>query len=448
MKIFKTICIILLYCLTFCGYLIISGLLNFNVNMILESILIIVLFVIILIQGIRLFKNLRGSNKRINLTTFILNIIVLFITFLTMSVLKDFYKIEDKSIPLYAVISKTEAETEEYNSRFKILNYKNNRISYVEEQEPIIDLIKEYIDEAENKNKNIFGEVNTSTLNIKLDYDIETFHKRLDNNKAGGYYIVNANSMYMNVEDPYKNVLVNYDVKYNFDFKAAFLHEYTHHVVYQFMKENNIEASKVPLWFIEGMSEYVGNDEEVIYGLKEVINFDKLNSHEDWNKNKEKAPVYNQSDYAITKLINENGKDTIKDILLNIKYMNFEEAFKKATDISFEKFKKEFEYDFKNSFEKYNLSKKSKKDSIDNTNTKIKCYEKYLKKKKNNINAYIILSNSYKNYDKSIETLKIGIKNNPKSEELWRNIAITYEEIGEYDLANEAYKKEKELSKK
>lgn len=452
MKVLMVVGIILLYFFGFQVYVIVSMFLDFKVNIILASILALILFIVVLIQGIKLFRSLKENYRQANLITLMLNLLLLFVIFGSIGSLKDIYEVEDKSLALYATILKSEGESEEYNSKFKTLDYKNNKIFHTEKQEPIIDLIKEYIDEAEKENKDIFGEFDTSTLSIKLDYDKEIFHTRGSNDKVGGYYLVHANSMYVNVEDPFEDVLVGYDIEHNFDFKTTFLHGYTHHILYEFMEKNDIAINKVPLWFTEGISEYVGEMGNVPYEPKEIIDFDKLNSDKDWKESVEKAPIYDQSNYAVTKLIIENGKNTIKDILLNIKDMDFKEAFNKATGFSFEKFEKEFEEDFKNDWKQYNSLKKPKKDNIDNTKIKIKYYEKYLEKNENNIDAYARLATfskyQFKDYDKSIEVLKRGIEKNPDSEYLWRNLGITYEELGKHDLAKEAYKKEKELSKK
>lgn len=443
---------ILFYFLGFQVYIIVSMLLDFKVNIMLASALALILFIVVLIQGIKLFRGLKENYKQVSLIRLMLNLLLLFVILGTIGSLKDIYQVEDKSVALYATILKSEGESEEYNSKFKALDYKNNKIFHTEKQEPIIGLIKEYIDEAEKENKDILGEFDTSTLSIKLDYDKEIFHTRSSNDKVGGYYLVHAKSMYVNVEDPFKDVLEGYDIKYNFDFKTTFLHEYTHHIVYEFMEKNDIAINKVPLWFTEGISEYVGDKGNVLYEPEKIIDFDKLNSDKDWKESIEKASIYDQSNYAVTKLIMENGKNTIKDILLNTKDMDFKEAFNKATGFSFEKFEKNFKEDFKNDWKEYNSLKKPKEDSIDNTKTEIKCYEKYLEKNENNIKAYDILATSYKykfkDYDKSIEILKRGIEKNPDSEYLWRILGITYKELGKHDLAKEAYKKEKELSEK
>lgn len=449
MKILMVIGTVLLYILLFRIYTVVSMLLDFKSNIILISIISLILFIIVLIQGIKLFKSLKQNYKEVNLTTFMLNLLLLFIAVGSIAALKDIYKVEDKSIALYATILKSEGESEEYNSNFKILDYKNNKIFYTEKQESVMDLIKEYIDEGEKETKDIFGEFETSTLSIKLDYDKEIFNARSNNDKAGGYYLVHANSMYISVEDPFDDVLMGYDIQNNFDFKKTFLHEYAHHVVYEFMEKNNIAMNKVPMWFTEGISEYVGSKGNTLHDLNKIISFDKLNSENDWKESLEKAPIYEQSNYAVSKIIIENGKDVIKDILLNIKEMDFKEAFNKATGTSFEQFEDEFRKDYKNNWEEYNSLKKPKEDSIDNTKTKMKCYEKYLEKNENNIQAYDILSNFYKyhlnDYDKSIEVLKEGIEKNPDSDKLWRYLAVTYEDIGKADLAREAYNKSEEL---
>ena len=442
---------ILVYVIFYILYLFLSILLNFRWNIIISGTLMIIFFIIVTRQGINIFKRYKGKIIKIKILSFILNIMMLFMIFISILVLKDFYKLEDKGVALYAIALKTEGESEEYNSKFKVLDYKNNKIFYTEEQESIIELIKEYINEANKKNKNIFGNFDLSTLSIKLDYDKNVFHKRSNNYKVGGYYLVDANSMYLSVEDPYIDVLKGYDLLYDFDFKETFLHEYTHHIVYEFMKKNNIDESKVPIWFIEGVSEYVGNLGNSLYEPQKIIEFEKLTDYDNWNESISEVDVYTQSNYAVSKIANQNGNIAIKNILLNIKNMNFNEAFKKVTGTEFKEFEYNFIKDFNNGFIEYNDLVQYIDDYNINDETRVKCYEKYLEKN-NVISAYETLANIYanrlNNYEKAKATLKKCIENNPSSPEAWRYLALLYDEKGEKSLAEEAFNKEKELLNK
>lgn len=442
---------ILVYVIFYILYLFLSISLNFRWNIIISGTLMIIFFIIVTRQGINIFKRYKGKIIKIKILSFILNIMMLFMIFISILVLKDFYKLEDKGVALYAIALKTEGESEEYNSKFKVLDYKNNKIFYTEEQESIIELIKEYINEANKKNKNIFGNFDLSTLSIKLDYDKNVFHKRSNNYKVGGYYLVDANSMYLSVEDPYIDVLKGYDLLYDFDFKETFLHEYTHHIVYEFMKKNNIDESKVPIWFIEGVSEYVGNLGNSLYAPRKIIEFEKLTDYNNWNESISEVDVYTQSNYAVSKIANQNGNIAIKNILLNIKNMNFNEAFKKVTGTEFKEFEYNFIKDFNNGFIEYNDLVQYTDNYNINDETRVKCYEKYLEKN-NVISAYETLANIYanrlNNYEKAKSTLKKCIENNPSSPEAWRYLALLYDEKGEKSLAEEAFNKEKELLNK
>ena len=442
---------VLVYVIFYILYLFLSILLNFRWNIIISGTLMIIFFIIVTRQGINIFKRYKGKIIKIKILSFILNIMMLFMIFISILVLKDFYKLEDKGVALYAIALKTEGESEEYNSKFKVLDYKNNKIFYTEEQESIIELIKEYINEANKKNKNIFGNFDLSTLSIKLDYDKNVFHKRGNNYKVGGYYLVDANSMYLSVEDPYIDVLKGYDLLYDFDFKETFLHEYTHHIVYEFMKKNNIDESKVPIWFIEGVSEYVGNLGNSLYEPQKIIEFEKLTDYNNWNESISEVDVYTQSNYAVSKIANQNGNIAIKNILLNIKNMNFNEAFKKVTGTEFKEFEYNFIKDFNNGFIEYNDLVQYTDNYNINDETRVKCYEKYLEKN-NVISAYETLANIYanrlNNYEKAKSTLKKCIENNPSSPEAWRYLALLYDEKGEKSLAEEAFNKEKELLNK
>ena len=123
MSLLRGIGTILVYIIFYLVYLFLSVLLNFRWNIILSITLIIIFFIILIRQGINIFNRCKG--KPVKILSFILNIVMLFIVFISTLIVNDFYKFEDKNVSLYAISLKTEGESEEYNSKFKVLDYKS-----------------------------------------------------------------------------------------------------------------------------------------------------------------------------------------------------------------------------------------------------------------------------------------------------------------------------------
>lgn len=121
------------------------------------------------------------------------------------------------------------------------------------------------------------------------------------------------------------------------------IHEYTHHIVNYYCKENDINKYNIPTWFEEGIAEYtsmIHNEGELIY----VVDIDKRadfrnlgNSNEEIsNMINEGYNVYGQSYLVIKEIVKENGIDIIMNILNDSKNMEFYDAFEKNVGKSIE----------------------------------------------------------------------------------------------------------------
>lgn len=121
------------------------------------------------------------------------------------------------------------------------------------------------------------------------------------------------------------------------------IHEYTHHIVNYYCKENDINKYNIPTWFEEGVAEYtsmIHNTGELIY----VVDIDKkVDFRNLGNSNKEISDminngynVYGQSYLVIKDIVKEKGIDIIMNILNDSKYMEFYDAFEKNVGKSIE----------------------------------------------------------------------------------------------------------------
>ena len=151
-------------------------------------------------------------------------------------------------------------------------NYENIRIIYNEDIEPTIPLIEKYIEEINTKSNTLLG-INTSDkLTIQIDYDEEVFFMRTmlltgnEDYNIGGYYNEKSNTIYLYTNNPIRDILMNMpqvnisegniSITDN-NFKDNLFHEYTHYVIDSFIDDNKIDNKAVPLWFKEGICDYI-----------------------------------------------------------------------------------------------------------------------------------------------------------------------------------------------
>lgn len=353
-------------------------------------------------------------------------------------------------------------EKDDYYDEMNEKNYENIRMIYNNDIETILPLIEKYIEEINTKSNTLLG-VNTShKLTMQIDYDEEVFLMRptlfigeTDYN-IGGYYNEKSNTMYLYTNNPIRDVLMNMpkanitegniSISEN-NFKDDLFHEYTHYVIDNFMDNNKIDNKSVPLWFQEGICEYITGESIFFDGELEYIPLNNLETYEDWNKEKNntKANIYEQSKLAVLKIVNEKGEKVLKDMILSCKNKDFKTIIKDYMNCSFEEFENNLELDIKQGKFK-DIIEDNERDTY--TNTKIKCLEDYIKYDENNIEAYELLGTLYeskKEYIKAINLFKYATEKNPKEYILWYRSGLAYEDIGESALAKESFDKAKLL---
>ncbi|MGL4990078.1 MAG: hypothetical protein ACRC57_02770 [Sarcina sp.] len=252
-------------------------------------------------------------------------------------------------------------ESKEAKSKFKEKEFENIKIRYIDKQEKGLPIIEEYINESILFNEKIFGNFNKRKLRIVLDYNEEAFKSRNKFKDAIGYFIVGLNTMYFLVDDVEKDIINGVEISELEDgtlitknFQKTFLHEMNHYYTINFIKENKIEVDKFPMWFIEGLAEFAGNKgkmniKSLIFGTEEFKSLDSLNNNDGLISS---ANAYEQANFAIDKLIYENDISIIKDIILECKNKDFNDAFEFVLGKSIKVFEEELKEDFNNGFEK------------------------------------------------------------------------------------------------
>ena len=160
---------------------------------------------------------------------------------------------------------------------------------------------------------------------------------------------------------------------------GIFSHEYGHYLMDMFLVDNGIKFDDVPVWYHEGISEYLGNQigNQIGNELKPTghinseLTFDKLQSSQDWKTATKQSDVYYFAGKTIEYVLGSVDDSIIlSDIVLNIKESGtFDESFKQLigldpktlTITSFNSMEKDLDVarilrqdsDFKNSEELY-----------------------------------------------------------------------------------------------
>ncbi|WP_294397298.1 hypothetical protein [uncultured Clostridium sp.] len=356
-------------------------------------------------------------------------------------------------------------EDKEYKNNFKETLYKNYKILHNEEVEIALPLLFSYLDKIEVKSNEILGYIPKEELTIQLDFDKEIFQERLsigDTQRHGaGYYNKTLNTIYMNVEDVFREIINNLPkIRENDDsfviqsmsFKEKLFNLYYNYLLDNFFKDNNLNEQYFPIWFINGLNEYYCSIVEPIYEASIFLPLKELDNSNVWieaSKSEENSKLFAQSTYLIHKIIQFNGEKSIGDIFEKCKINTFEESFNEVMGISLDEFESEVSksYNIYDS-EYYAINTNDINDYID---IKIQCLEEYIKNNENDMRAYEFLCTLYETnsgFEKTIEFLKDSIEKHPTQSILWRRLAIVYENNNMLDLASECYAKEKLLEDK
>ena len=360
-------------------------------------------------------------------------------------------KTSNQNVPVRQILTNyTEVRkaSEKYDSTFKTIQHKDNTLYFTDEFEPALKLVQAYLDKARQDNSRLFGDIATGELKVKFDYDEQVFKKRNPIfNDYAGLYSSRERTAYVFIKDVYSNALgLNLISSYLCE---TLLHEYTHHVFYEFLKLNQIPEAKIPSWFREGVAEYIGNEGAGGGAPEKMVDFDELKTQEQWvNYSNNGYSVYAQSHYAVRQLILMKGERVIKDILLKVKDTEFDTAFKDASGISLKDYENDLKVDFKNGWKKYDKMIPTYTLPF-YTDEKIEGLEKYVKLEPNNINALLDLAHLYEGsdlVDKAKATLEKAVETNPENFLSWHRLALINEKMNNFDGAVEAFEKALEVN--
>ncbi|HZH58846.1 MAG TPA: hypothetical protein VEY70_04560 [Metabacillus sp.] len=245
----------------------------------------------------------------------------------------------------------TLADYKEMKENKLATTYRHVDIYYEPHEAELIPIIEDSIDKADELTTAIFGEVKDNQIDLILHSSTEELYEKTSLIETMGYFDDPNNIIGIAITD-LSNILSD-EMPQSFYFQSTILHEYTHYRLQAFIKQQGLYVYRIPLWFHEGVAEYIGmyNVAHRYYPFQE-IEFVNLDSHHDWEKYRlEKYDVYLQSYYGIKYLVDQYGESMIKTIIIETaKENDFDKGFLKATGITIEELQELYVKDAKQTY--------------------------------------------------------------------------------------------------
>lgn len=189
-------------------------------------------------------------------------------------------------------------------------------------------LIDELIQKGDNDTKIIFGKLASYPLRIVMYPSTEEYEKATNTN-GDSFAYTDSYAIYLSLDELNSH---------------NFIHEYTHFKTVSFCKDNYINLLAIPMWFQEGLAEYMSfqySENNESKSLTRIKNFSELNNQKEFTKARlDGYTVYCQSYLAIKKIVELKGEKSIQNILLDSKHMNFSTAFQKDLGLNIEDLQK------------------------------------------------------------------------------------------------------------
>jgi hypothetical protein len=272
--------------------------------------------------------------KFIKIILIVISSIIILLGTLAFLILKEFQKEfsqkvgeEVKLVEMIKAVSTFNFDSNEENKlkqNLKTKRVKEISVYYDPKQKGILPLTKETLEQAEQLTKKYLGDYQNRPVDL-----IYTDSKRLQKisplKDISGYYSDFEKVMVvgLNVADIGQILKKNETSLYHF--QKSILHEYTHYAMYRAFDEMGTKTTinEFPVWFIEGIAEYIGEDEENLdYHSFEIkfIKLKKLNTEEEWQSarlpnGEERVNPYLQGYFTVAYLINTYGPNIISTLL-------------------------------------------------------------------------------------------------------------------------------------
>lgn len=203
--------------------------------------------------------------------------------------------------------------------------------SYTASTQDEIDKIDAFLEEEKDRIADFFGNEEPGDLTIVFHDNFETLARMSGHDEAMGYY------------DYYRQEIHIVPDDYSWD--IVLLHEYSHHQSHLFAKNNKLSDYRLPLWFEEGVADYLAGEDSGWYELEdvEIIDFTTLNyDYPFHNSYTRKFDPYIQSFLAVESLANKYGEEELKTYLTAKKQEEFYEMLQATTGMELADFQETF----------------------------------------------------------------------------------------------------------
>lgn len=213
--------------------------------------------------------------------------------------------------------------------------YQNFTIYYKPHEKELLPIIERAIDKADYLTSGLLGAVKDNEIDFIIHASSDELYKETLLIKTMGYFDDPNDIVGIAITD--LDEITADRMPGSFYFQSTIMHEYTHYRLQAFIKEQGLFVYRIPLWFHEGVAEYIGmyDVKHRYYPFKDT-SFENLVTHKEWEKFRlDNYDVYLQSYYAIRYIVDTYGETIIKEIIEETAKVNdFNKGFAKATGIS------------------------------------------------------------------------------------------------------------------
>ncbi len=213
--------------------------------------------------------------------------------------------------------------------------YQNFTIYYKPHEKELLPIIERAIDKADYLTSGLFGPVKDNEIDFILHASSDELYEETSLIKTMGYFDDPNDIVGIAITD--LDEITADRMPGSFYFQSTIMHEYTHYRLQAFIKEQGLFVYRIPLWFHEGVAEYIGmyDVKHRYYPFKDT-SFENLVTHKEWEEYRlDNYDVYLQSYYAIRYIVDTYGETIIKEIIEETANVNdFNKGFAKATGIS------------------------------------------------------------------------------------------------------------------
>lgn len=213
--------------------------------------------------------------------------------------------------------------------------YQNFTIYYKPHEKELLPIIERAIDKADYLTSGLLGPVKDNEIDFIIHASSDELYEETSLIKTMGYFDDPNDIVGIAITD--LDEITADRMPGSFYFQSTIMHEYTHYRLQAFIKEQGLFVYRIPLWFHEGVAEYIGmyDVKHRYYPFKDT-SFENLVTHKEWEKFRlDNYDVYLQSYYAIRYIVDTYGEIIIKEIIEETAKVNdFNKGFTKATGIS------------------------------------------------------------------------------------------------------------------